>query len=297
MKESSQDLLVKMQVNEITEQRIYSKLAKAIKDPANRSIVARIAVDEARHYEKLKKITRVDVKPRRVKVWFYYLISRLLGLSFGLKLMEKGEFLAAQAYGVLAKKTAALRSLSLDEQKHEKALLNILSEERLEYAGSIILGLNDALVELTGALAGLTLALQDNKLIRLAGLVTGFAASLSMAASNYLSSKEELAANDKKPDRFSKSPGKAALYTGVTYIITVLLLIMPYFFAVPVFVSLAITLAIALSIVFLYTFYITTAKGIPFRRRFLEMAIISFSIAAISFFAGLALKTLLGVNV
>ena len=42
---------------------------------------------------------------------------------------------------------------------NESALLQLLDEEKLRYTGSIVLGLNDVLVELTGALAGLTLAL------------------------------------------------------------------------------------------------------------------------------------------
>jgi VIT1/CCC1 family predicted Fe2+/Mn2+ transporter len=287
VKDKTRSVLLKMQVNEITEHRIYSRLAKSIKNPANRKVVARIAVDEMRHYGKLKAVTGADAKPKRGRVIFYYIVSRVFGLSFGLKLMEKGEKLAYRAYGVLAKKTAALRSVSLDEQKHEKALLGVLAEERLEYAGSIILGMNDALVELTGALAGFTLALQENRLILLAGLVTGFAAALSMAASGYLSSKEEADQNQKK------NPLKAALYTGITYIVTVILLVLPYFLFANPFVSLAVALAVALAIILIFTFYITTAKGIPFLRRFLEMAIISFSVAAISFVAGLALKTVI----
>lgn len=291
MNEKTKTLLLKMQKNEITEHLIYSRLAAAIKDPGNRKIIARIAADELRHYKKLKSVTKTNVAPNRGRVLFFYLVSRLFGLSFGLKLMEKGEELAARSYGVLSKDVAALKSVSLDEQKHEKALLGVLSEERLEYAGSIILGLNDALVELTGALAGLTLALQNNRLIALAGLVTGFAASLSMAASGYLSSKEEADQNEKK------NPLKAALYTGLAYIITVALLIAPYFIFENSFVSLAVTLSIALCVIFLYTFYITTAKGIPFFRRFAEMAVISMVIAGIGFFAGLGLKIFLGVDV
>ncbi|HEQ71977.1 MAG TPA: rubrerythrin family protein, partial [Spirochaetia bacterium] len=253
-------------------------------------IISRIADDELSHYTKLKVITKTEVKPNKLRVLFYYVISRVFGLSFGLKLMERGEELASRSYSLHASHTRILKSLSLDEQKHEKALLDVLSEERLEYAGSIVLGLNDALVELTGALAGLTFALQDSRLIALAGMVTGFAASLSMAASGYLSSKEESDQNEKK------NPLKAALYTGVAYIITVLLLIIPYFTPLNPFISLLVTLAIALSIIFLYTFYITTAKGLKFFSRFAEMAIISLVIAGISFFAGLGLKIFLGVD-
>ncbi|MBN1412977.1 MAG: VIT1/CCC1 transporter family protein [Spirochaetales bacterium] len=280
-----------MQRNEITEYHIYLKIARTIKDEANKKILTEIAEDEHRHYHKLLKITQKEVKPNRVKIWFYYLISIVLGLSFGLKLMEKGESLASSLYDSDSFGDIELKSLSLDEQRHEKSLLNILSEERLEYAGSIVLGLNDALVELTGALAGLTFALQNNKQIALAGLVTGFAASLSMAASGYLSSKEEAGENG------GKNPLKAALYTGITYVITVILLIFPFFvFLTNPFIALGVTLAIALVIIFLYTFYITTAKGLKFFRRFTEMAVISLVVAVISFFAGLGLKIFLGID-
>lgn len=59
----------------------------------------------------------------------------------------------------------------------------LLDEERLRYTGSTVLGLNDALMELTGVLAGLTLALRDTKLIVLTGAITGIAAVLSMGVS------------------------------------------------------------------------------------------------------------------
>ena len=51
---------------------------------------------------------------------------------------------------------------------------------RLEYMGSVVLGLNDALVEFTGALAGFTLALSDSRLTALTGSITGIAAALSI---------------------------------------------------------------------------------------------------------------------
>ena len=84
-----------------------------------------------------------------------------------------------------------------------------------QYTGSIVLGLNDALVELTGALAGLTLALQNAQIIAVAGLISGIAASLSMAASEYLS----IRADGRSHALYS------AFYTGVAYMMTVLFLI------------------------------------------------------------------------
>ncbi|GAB4175207.1 MAG: VIT1/CCC1 transporter family protein [Calditrichia bacterium] len=289
-KTTLRELLV-IQKNEITEALVYEKIISRTTDEKNKKILEKIAREEHGHYQYLKSITRKEVPPNRWKVFFYAFVTMIFGLSFGLKLMEKGEEIAQEIYSALDGKIEGMNKLLLDEQEHEDALLNMLEEERLEYAGSMVLGLNDALVELTGALAGLTLALQNNKLIALAGMITGFAASLSMAASGYLSSKEEAELND------VKNPVKAALYTGTAYILTVIILILPYFLVENVFMALGLTLVFAVLVIFLYTFYITTAKGQSFWNRFLEMAIISLSIAAISFGAGLVLKKFFNIDI
>lgn len=78
-----------------------------------------------------------------------------------------------------------------DELKHEQKLLGMLDETVLRYLGSIVLGLNDALVELTGVLAGLTFGFQDSKMVAFSGLITGIAAAMSMAGSEYLSTVTE----------------------------------------------------------------------------------------------------------
>ena len=107
-----------------------------------------------------------------------------------------------------------------EEEVHEQKLIGLINEERLEYMGSVVLGLNDALVEFTGALAGFTLALSDSRLIALTGSITGIAAALSMASSEYLSTKSE--------GGETKHPIKAAIYTGIAYIITVVALVAPF---------------------------------------------------------------------
>jgi VIT1/CCC1 family predicted Fe2+/Mn2+ transporter len=151
----------------------------------------------------------------------------------------------------------------------------------------MVLGLNDALVELTGSLAGFTLALGNTRMISLAGLVTGISAALSMAASDYLSSKAE-------GDETAK---KSAVYTGAAYIITVVLLILPFLLMTSKLFALAITLAIAVVIIFLFNYYIATAKELDFKSRFWEMTSISLGVAVFSFFVGFLLKSALGVNI
>jgi len=282
------DRILRFQLNEITEYHIYTRLAQSVKSPENSAVLQRIGGDERRHYEKWKVYTQTSVRPNRLKVVWYTLLGRLLGVTFALKLMEQGEESAQENYAVLVTAVPEAEAILLDEDTHEMVLLEMLDEERLRYTGSIVLGLNDALVELTGALAGLTLALQDTKLIALTASITGVAASMSMAASEYLSTKSE---------ETSKTPGRAALYTGVAYIFTVTALVLPYLLLSNYYACLAVSLAIAVLIIAAFNYYVAVAKGEPFRRRFVEMAGLSLSIAVLSFGVGYLLRVLFGIEV
>ena len=273
---------------EITEYNIYKRLAGSIKDLENSKILYQIAEDELRHYEDWKKYSQREIKPNMWQVWKYYLISRIFGFTFGIKLMERGEERAQENYAQLKGKIPDIDKWIHDEKVHEQKILAMLDEERLRYAGSVVLGLNDALVELTGALAGLTLALQNVKLIALSGLITGIAASLSMAASEYLSTRSE---------ETDKHPVRAAVYTGIAYIITVTLLVLPYLLIQNYIIDLVITLTVAVLIIAGFNYYISVAKDEPFRARFLEMAGLSLGVALFSFIIGYFIRQWLGVNV
>ncbi len=283
-------LILEAQKNEITEYNIYLNMVKLVKDKENKKILKRIAKQELKHYNILKKITNKDVSPDLFKLYYYIFISSTLGLSFGLKFMERGESSAQEFYSKLEKKYPQLSKVIQEEEQHEMAVLGLISEERVEYASSVVLGLNDALVELSGALAGFTLILQNARLIGTVGLVMGVAAALSMTVSSYLSSKEE------KDLIKEKNPFKAALYTGTAYIITVLFLVLPYFIFSNVYYALASVLSLTLIIVASYTFFISVAKNKPFWPRFLEMALLSLTVAAISFTLGFFIRTYLGVD-
>jgi len=279
--------LLAFQRVEITENHIYSRLAGTVKSAENRRVLERIAADEMRHYEQWRRYTGESVAPDHWAISKYFWISRILGFTFGVKLMENAEEKAQGGYEQLLAVIPEAEAIMKDEQEHETALLGMLDEERLRYTGSMVLGLNDALVELTGALAGLTLALRDAKLIALTGSVTGIAAALSMAASSYLSTKSE---------ETTKNPLKASVYTGVAYILTVLVLIFPYLVLANYFVSLACTLVAAIGIIAAFNYYISVARGEPFKSRFLEMAGLSLSVAAFSFLVGFVMRTIFGVD-
>jgi VIT1/CCC1 family predicted Fe2+/Mn2+ transporter len=279
--------LLAFQRTELTEHLIYTRIARQLKDTRNRQVLENIARDELQHALLWEKYTGLQIKPKILAINFYSFIGRLLGFTFAIKLMEKGEQKAQVNYSALKDVIPEIERWITDEENHEKALIEMLDEERLQYAGSVVLGLNDALVELTGALAGFTLALQNTRLIALSGLITGIAASLSMAASEYLSTRSE---------NSDKSPARASLYTGIAYVITVTLLILPYVLLKNYYLDLAVSLTTAVLIIAAFNYYISVAREESFRRRFVEMAGISLGVAAISFGIGYLVRLWLGAG-
>jgi vacuolar iron transporter family protein len=280
--------LLSMQRGEITEYHIYKKIAAAQKEPHNREVLARIAQDELGHYGIWKQYTHQDVAPDTLRIWFYYLIARGFGITFAIKLMEGVEKRAQSYDKAIVDKIPEIQTILTNEETHERELIALIDEDRLKYVGSVVLGLNDALVEFTGTLAGLTFALQNTQIIAVAGLIMGVAASLSMGASEYLSQRSDGGPTD---------PVKAAVYTGAAYIVTVALLILPFLVLSSPYYALLLTLMGAVLVIFLFTFYISVARDLPFWRRFGEMLLISLGIAAISFVIGMFIRTVLNINV
>ena len=228
------------------------------------------------------------MKPQKGKVLWYTLLARVLGFTFAVKLMENGEENAQDKYEALAGEVKESVAIRQQEEEHEQALLDMLDEERLQYVGSMVLGLNDALVELTGSLAGFTFAMQNTKLIALSGLIIGISATFSMASSEFLSARSE-----GRTDAL-----KSCTYTGIAYLITVVLLILPYLLlgTTQYIAALVCMLLTVILIIAGFTYYPSVAQGREFKSRFLEMAGISISVAVISFVVGVLAKQLLGVD-
>jgi len=282
------EVLKKFQKNEITEYHIYTRLSKNIKDKNNAAILERIGKEELAHYEIWKKYTQTEIKPNKLRISWFCNISKIFGITFSIKLLEHGEENAQKAYSHYLADIPEAKRIMDEEDAHEHELIGLIDEERLKYVGSMVLGLNDALVELTGALAGLSLALQNTRLIAMAGLISGIAAGFSMAAAGYLSEKAE---------EGSKNAIKSATYTGIAYFITLFLLISPYLFFSQYLVCLGVTIVIAILIIFGFNYYISVAKDLNFKQRFWEMTIISLGVSAFTFAISFVVKKALGVDV
>ena len=280
------NLLLRFQKNEITEYYVYSRLSRLARGD-NQEIIRKIADDEKRHYQMLYGHTQTTIQPPPPFTFKYTMLSRVFGLTFAIKLMEKGEEMAQATYERVKDSAPPIKVLLADEHRHEKDLVGMIEEERLNYMGSVVLGLNDALVELTGALAGLSFALQNTKLIALAGLITGIAASFSMAASEYLSTKSE----------GNKNSLKSALYTGLAYIVTVLFLIFPFLVLADYRWALAWTLINAIAVIAVFTYFSAVTKDLRFKKLFSEMFIISMGVAVFSFGISIVLKNIFNIEV
>ena len=282
--------ILKQQKNEITEYHIYLRLSELAKDEHNAKILKKIANQELKHYNFWKSITKKEIKPDKFRISLYVFLARFIDLSFALRFMEKGEIRAKKFYAIIKHKYPQVEKIQKDEEEHEFKLIGILNDERLTYSSSIVLGLNDALVELTGTLAGLTFALGNSMIVGITGLIMGVAASLSMAASEYLSNEEE-------ENKEEKSSIKSALYTWTAYIISVVILVSPYFIFDNIMHAFAVMLTMTILIIFTYTFYISVAKGLNFKKKFSQMALISLSVALISFIIGRLVSIYFGIEV
>lgn len=290
MKQISEQALViirKMQQNERTESEVYKKIAKFAKGEENKKALERLSAEEFAHHEIWKKYTGIEMKPQKAKVFKFTWIARLLGFTFAVKLMERGEGIAQENYALIAQEVPESIHIKEQEEEHEATLLTMLDEEKLHYVGSMVLGLSDALVELAGSLAGFTFALQNTKLVALSGLIVGISATFSMASSEFLSAKSE-----GRKDAF-----KSCTYTGIAYLLTVVALILPYLLISHPLIALGVMIGIIVLIIAGFTYYTSVAQDLKFGARFWEMTLISVGVAAISFLVGILAKQLLGVDI
>lgn len=282
--------LIISQRSEITEYHVYKRLSEKIKDEENARVLLSIAEDELRHYNIWKQYTDREVEPSRWAIRKFYWISRIFGLTFGIKLLEKSEARAQISYHEIGQEIPEAIKVGKEETEHENQLIAIIKEEKLEYIGSIVLGLNDALVEILGTLAGLTFALQNTKLVALTGVIAGIAGALSMSSSEYLSNKSD-------GDDNHEGALKSAFFTGIAYLVAVVFLVAPYLIFTSPFIALVVAVLDSVLVVLVYSYYISVANDQPFRKRFLEMVVLSTVVGLISFGLGYLVREMFGIDI
>jgi len=148
---------------------------------------------------------------------------------------------------------------------------------------AIILGMHDAIVSLTGLIAGLFFAFTDANIIIISCIISSITASLSMGAANYLATK----AKD------GRTALKSAFYTAGAYMITCFFLILPFF----IFNERATTLTaiILMAIFIIFIFNSCCYRGKIFYQHFFEMLSICTVVSTVAFFIGEIASKLFGI--
>lgn len=281
--------LLKYQKNEITEHLAYLNLAKMSKGK-NAVILKKIAGDELCHYNQFRKYTGKDVRPDKVKVFFYSFVTIVLGLTFTMKMMENGEEAAEENYEAIEDQYPEIGKIIVDEVNHEKLLLAEIEEEHLHYLGSIALALNNSAQEFTGIAVGLTFALQNAKATGSTTLVSGLAATLAMMASEYLSQKTETHGGVKG------SPLKAALYAGGIYLYMVMLIVTPYFIFQNHINAMLVTISAVFIVMVMFSFFMSVVKDLKFGKILLEGLAITVMVVIASYGIGMLASKYLGLG-
>lgn len=272
---------------------VYSELAKSETDQKAKRLMGHLAEHEAEHYGFwLRFASKKKFAANRLEVLLMRVMRLILGLTFVTKLLERNEKEAIGKYAHFLKTTGKKlgpqgRKIIRDEMSHESGLRSMIKEERVKFISSIVLGLNDAMIELTGALVGFSSMLANPPLVAVTGLVTGVAASLSMAASAYMQASHE----ERKDAR------KAAAYTGVSYILVVLLLVAPFFLVSNVYMALLAMAAIVLVIIASISYYSSVIFERDFKQQFGKMLLFSVGVSIIAFLLGSIFRSISGISV
>lgn len=264
---------------------IYTALAEREAVPAFRRVLtelASIAKDQHAFWASRAPEAR-EVRPM---IWPYVLMRRVFGLTLTAKYIVGRKSVRVEEYQSYCTSCSSREEYEAVEHFIERLheVSDTIEEDRARFFSNIVLGFNDALIELTGALVGFSFALRDANLIVIGGLVTGISASLSMAASAYLQARHE---NE-------HSPTKAAVFTGLSYLGVALLLVMPFLFGFSTLVSLALMFGVVVIMISVVSFCSAILLARPFAVQFGEILVLSLGVAAIALVIGQVLHAFIG---
>lgn len=120
------------QQTEVTEYHIYKRLARESKNTNHKAILNSIAEDELRHYKIWMQYIGHEVEPNRWSMFKFYWITKLFGLSTGLKQMEMGERRAQINYNEIAREIPEAKQIAMEENEHEKKIFDLLKNKILK---------------------------------------------------------------------------------------------------------------------------------------------------------------------
>lgn len=279
---------------ELTEHIVYGALAAHEKHPANKAALERLSAQEKTHYDFWRTLLpqTLEPKPHTLTVFITPFLRAVFGATFTTKLLEGHEKESIATYqsilgDVPATHQARLKQIIEDEKSHELALIGEIKERRVAYLGFIVLGLADAIVEITGVHAGFLGVTGETLIAGVAGVIVGFAAAISMGSASYLQAKQD-------PDKSAFISGFA---TGGAYLCSVVLLAFPYFLIRSMIPAFVISTSIGIILIALFTFYgAIVFENRKFWREFFEATGLMLATAVATFVWGLIIGKVFHVN-
>ena len=274
---------------EYSDYTLYGRLSKTV-DPSSpfADALKQLSATEHKHYEFWKKYVPEEApKVARAKLYWVLVLRRLFGLTFASRYLDRHESKVVAEYKGLANLIPeadrhAFDEMVADEQDHEKAFAQKIESSAIQYISFVVLGLADALVEITGIHAGSLGIYNKTEIAGLAGVIAGAAASLAMASAAFAQAKQG----------FKGSARLSATYTGISYFITAVILAAPYFLTANMVYALSASLFLAVIILALTTYYSTVIAEKPFLRDFVEILAIMFAVTVVLYVFGYSVRPL-----
>jgi vacuolar iron transporter family protein len=273
--------------DEWSDYTLYERLSKTVGTSSPFSEVLKtLSATEHGHYEFWRKyVPGEQPKLAKLKLYWILFLRRFFGLTFATRYLDRHEANVVVEYAGLAplipeSDRADFEAMVADEKEHERAFAMKVESSAVAYISFVVLGLADALVEISGIHAGWLGLFEKTEIAGIAGIIAGGAASLAMASAAFAQAKQG----------FKGSARLSAGYTGVSYFITAVLLATPYFLTSNMVLALGSSLAVAVIILAVTTWYSTVVSEKAFFRDFVEILLILFATTLVVFTLGYAVS-------
>ncbi|MGA2874875.1 MAG: VIT1/CCC1 transporter family protein, partial [Nitrososphaerales archaeon] len=178
-------------------------------------------------------------------------------------------------------------NMIIEEEKHEHDFRNDIQSSYIKYISFVILGLADAIVEISGIHAGSLGIYDSTRLTGFAGIIAGAAASIAMASAAYAQAKQG----------FSGSASVSAAFTGVSYFVSAVVLATPYFLTENMITAVSASITFAVIILAVTNYYNSVISEKSFIRDFAEMVGITFGATIALYVLGQLIRSYFGITV
>ncbi|HXG00787.1 MAG TPA: VIT1/CCC1 family protein [Bacteroidota bacterium] len=284
--------LIRYCEDEYTDHLVYQKLAARENNAERRETLMSLSHQEEAHYKFWNSLLDgYEPRVRRLFLQMVVLMRYLFGVTFAVKFLERHEEQVIEEYRRVRPQLdgeagTRLDQIIADEEKHEDFFIGQINEGVVKYLGFIVLGLADAIIEITGVHAGFLGVTSSTTMAGVAGLVVGFAAAISMATAAYLQAKQST----------ERNPITSALITGFSYILAVVFLALPYFLTGNMLLAFIVSLFMAMLLTAYFTFYSAVLFDRHFGKEFLESSALTIGTAIATYLFGEFLGRLFGIH-